>query len=297
MWVVVLMEDNIRRLARYLNERELIRQAKEAGEPWPWTEDPILQSYRFTNVFREHDKTTRHFKTQFYDKRREAPHAEIFLNCALFRYFGTTYFADQAGWQTSWKPEYLKWLCMQLTMERKSPPIFTSAYVITNGGISAPKYEVVIDHYLQELFLCLSLLVEGAQHTQSWESVFHVMQVIKGFGGTGFMAKEVLQDVMLTPVLENATDKYTWTPIGPGARRGLARVLHSSSNAHVPPSHRLPALNGILAQLKPHLSKRITKHRQYGLHDLQFALCEFDKYERARLGEGRPKRSYTPSND
>ena len=28
------------------------------------------------------------------------------------------------------------------------------------------------------------------------------------------------------------------------------------------------------------------------LHDIQFQLCEFDKYERVRLGEGRPKARY-----
>ncbi len=30
------------------------------------------------------------------------------------------------------------------------------------------------------------------------------------------------------------------------------------------------------------------------LHDLQFQLCEFDKYERVRLGQGRLKAKYRP---
>ena len=29
-------------------------------------------------------------------------------------------------------------------------------------------------------------------------------------------------------------------------------------------------------------------------HDVQFCLCEFDKYERVRLGEGRPRALYKP---
>jgi hypothetical protein len=28
------------------------------------------------------------------------------------------------------------------------------------------------------------------------------------------------------------------------------------------------------------------------LHDIQFSLCEFDKYQRAALGEGQPKALY-----
>jgi hypothetical protein len=30
------------------------------------------------------------------------------------------------------------------------------------------------------------------------------------------------------------------------------------------------------------------------LHDIQFQLCEYDKYERVRLGQGRPKARYEP---
>jgi hypothetical protein len=34
-------------LLSFIVEREAIRGRKAAGEPWPWTEEPILQTYRF----------------------------------------------------------------------------------------------------------------------------------------------------------------------------------------------------------------------------------------------------------
>jgi alpha-glutamyl/putrescinyl thymine pyrophosphorylase clade 1 len=40
-------------------ERESIRCKREAGEPPPWTQDPVFQKGRFLNVFRENDKGTR----------------------------------------------------------------------------------------------------------------------------------------------------------------------------------------------------------------------------------------------
>ena len=30
------------------------------------------------------------------------------------------------------------------------------------------------------------------------------------------------------------------------------------------------------------------------LHDIQFQLCEFDKYERVKHGQGRPRSKYKP---
>ena len=40
----------------FCKERENIRSSRESGEPFPWTEDLILQKGRFLNVFREDDR-------------------------------------------------------------------------------------------------------------------------------------------------------------------------------------------------------------------------------------------------
>jgi hypothetical protein len=57
------------RFFAYARERHQIYLNREQGQPKPWTEEPVLQQYRFTNVFRELDKTTLWFK----DKVREPP--------------------------------------------------------------------------------------------------------------------------------------------------------------------------------------------------------------------------------
>jgi alpha-glutamyl/putrescinyl thymine pyrophosphorylase clade 1 len=40
-------------------EREAILIRREAGEPPPWSRDPVFQKGRFLNVFREDDKGTK----------------------------------------------------------------------------------------------------------------------------------------------------------------------------------------------------------------------------------------------
>ena len=39
-------------------ERHKIYLRRSAGQPFPWTDDPILQKYKFNNIYRELDKTT-----------------------------------------------------------------------------------------------------------------------------------------------------------------------------------------------------------------------------------------------
>lgn len=53
------MKIRSKRFFDFCIERERIRQRREAGEPFPWTDDAVLQNGRFLNVFREDDKGTK----------------------------------------------------------------------------------------------------------------------------------------------------------------------------------------------------------------------------------------------
>ena len=110
-----------------------------------------------------------------------------------------------------------------------------------------------------------------------------------GFGGTGFMTKEALQDVMQTPVLWSAMDKNTWCPAGPGARRGLNRLYGRALDVSIKERQLLAEMVSLFEEAPRHLPDFMP---ELELHDIQFQLCEFDKYERVRLGEGKPKAKY-----
>jgi hypothetical protein len=58
---------------------------REAGKPKPWTNDPILQQYKFTNIFREDDRVTIWLRDHVRKPVRRHPLA--FPAVALFRWF------------------------------------------------------------------------------------------------------------------------------------------------------------------------------------------------------------------
>lgn len=49
----------------FIRERERVRQAKERGDPFPWTTDSIISGNRFCNVRREDDRVTRWVATHW----------------------------------------------------------------------------------------------------------------------------------------------------------------------------------------------------------------------------------------
>jgi hypothetical protein len=292
------MSDKFRPLWYYMNERESIRLKKEAGAPWPWTKDPILQTYRFTNVKRLHDRTTQWVLRNWYHPMRERPLGEQLFNCGLFRWFGTIEFACQIGWVAtdSWtgkKP--LDWRrdveSTAASMLSRGDKVFTGAYIITSGGVSGPKYETVVRDYLSPFFAQRHALAALAQSSRSWQTVAEAMAKLPGFGGSGFMAKEVLQDALLTPVFAGVRDAGTWTPVGPGARRGLNRLYGRPLRQPIPKEQALDELRDLLRRAPQYVSEHVLR-LDLSLHDIQFVLCETDKYLRVKLGEGRPRSRY-----
>lgn len=282
-----MSEEMERRFFDFMAAREALRLKKESGAPWPWSDDPILNTYKFTNVKREHDRTTRWMREHWTRPNENRPGGEIIFNCALFRYFGTMEFAEAIGWQTNWLPDGIKEIARQRSLRKEC--VFTGAYIIPTLGLQQPKYQTVCDGILSPLWSMKETISQVALDTRSWRETARALTAIPGFGGTGFMAKETLQDVMQTPVLKNAIDRNSWCPAGPGAQRGLNRIAGRYVNTSLKTERSLDEMialhlgsQSVLPDFMPILE----------LHDIQFQLCEFDKYERARLGQGRPKSRY-----
>lgn len=284
----------------FMTERERIRLRREAGSPPPWTEDPILSAYKFTNVHRHHDRTSRELIEDFYSYQQASGYEreDVLLNCTLFRYFGTIEFARAIGWQNSvlFCPERVKSIAKARLEEGLR--VFTGAYVITNQGISAPKQNVVVDYFIGGLIKAMPGLIKVVEDTGRWEDLIACMRGIVGFGGTGFMAKEVVLDTMYTgfwgPVNGDGfsfpADWWFYTPVGPGALRGAARVLGrddpKASGFKVTEKHASSVIRDLYDFQGDYWPKKWAK---LAPHDIQFQLCEFDKYERVRLGQGRPR--------
>jgi hypothetical protein len=62
---------------------------RHAGQPWPWTDDPILQQHAFTNVFRIYDRVTQYIICNVIGKGDQDLHETCF-RVILFRCFNRT---------------------------------------------------------------------------------------------------------------------------------------------------------------------------------------------------------------
>ena len=216
-------------------------------------------------------------------KENEPFGLQIF-NICLFRMFGTPEFAESVGWQYEWKPEVLKRIARNRLFYKEKT--FTGAYIITNQGISAPKEEIVVDHFLAPVWENQEKLAEvAAQHRL--EAMHKELGKLRGWGGGGFMAYEAVTDMNYTPVLAEAVDKNTWANAGPGAKRGLNRIHDRDLK------YGRADWNKEMKQLLEHKEYFVRRDLNIShiidMRCIEHSLCEWDKYERVRLGQGRPR--------
>jgi hypothetical protein len=94
---------NTAKLLCWIEEREAIRLRREAGEPPPWTADPILATWSFCNVHREDDRVTRWIAEHW--RKPHADDPDLWFAMAVARFVNWPGTLAELGWPVPWDAE------------------------------------------------------------------------------------------------------------------------------------------------------------------------------------------------
>ena len=271
----------------WMNERQRIYLKKEAGQPFPWTEDEILQTYKFTNVFREQDAVTVALRNRV---SSNMPHWMQFWRIYAFRMFnwpGTYDDLLASGVLLNWNARSAQKVLRE--RQKRGDQIFTGAYIITNAGSTRPKIEIITEAMTPVWKKSKDLVAE----MKSLNTLQDSMELLCDYPTIGhFIAYEIVTDLRHTPILNNADDIYGWANPGPGARRGLNRIFRGNKNNKVKTHQYIDEMQFLQEEAPKYLDKTVFKGHVIEMRDIEHSLCEFDKYMRVKLGEGRPRSVY-----
>jgi hypothetical protein len=269
--------------ANFIKERERVRIVKEAGKPKPWTDDPILQTFRFCNVRREDDAVTRWIAKHWRNRAAK----DLWFAMVVARLFNNPDALEAIGFPIPWRSERTR---MRLH-DRRAAGLknFNAAYIVSTNGLKMDKVDYVIDIILDQLWEARRLF-----RPEPKEPLYKYHRKLEQARGLGsFMAAQVVADMKYAEPLNKAPDWFTFAAPGPGSKRGLNRVRGMDPNTPWGSSW----LN-ILLELRDATLPLLPKDlRNLHAQDIQNCLCEFDKYERIRTGEGRPKQLYSGKGD
>jgi hypothetical protein len=285
-------------LYAYMAEREAIRRRRATGLSPPWSDDPTLNIYKFTNVYRKYDRTSRILNEELYIPHRGAPRADILFNAAVYRYFGTYEFARAVGWLRPCE-EALAYVARKARQRMDDGErVWTGAYMVRaeTRAKNTPK-ELTVCDYIAGLLIAMEEIITCDDG--GWRTTIERIQRVHGFGP--FMAKEVVLDARCASYWPSTpSDVNVWCPMGPGAVRGAARLIGKGDfrNGKFYADLSEPEALGVC--LSAYAKRRGYWPKEYEpleLHDIQWNLCEWDKYERVRLDQGRPRSRFKPTLD
>lgn len=284
------MQADLKHSARVLwyfaNEREQIRLNREAGLPRPWTNDKILDRYRFCNLFRKDDRVSRWLIDNWY--RPFEDHPMLWFSTLLARQINWPDTLEEIGFPETWDPSHV--FSVMDRRKKSGEKVYTGAYIIAAGEKGQEKHYHTVWGVLNRAWKEREDIKPRPGDTLQ---TFHTR--LKRYPGFGeFLAMEVALDLLETPILRNATDRLTWVAAGPGAIRGLNRVYGRDLEFRLSQPQALEEMralveiaNGPDSPLGDHIKKPLD------LADIEGCLCEGDKYLRINH-DCRSREAYVP---
>jgi hypothetical protein len=278
---------------RFAAERQRIYVARLRNEKPPWTVDPILSQFRFTNPYRATDRVSQYLirQVQYAGSQLEE---DLFFRTLLFKIFNKIetwqWLEDKLGPITAktFNPERYSAVLEDLTFTGSA--IYSGAYIMPSGGKDFPRKHVFHLHLLHQLLKTRTFVV--LRNCKSLEEVFVKLRGIRSFGS--FLAFQYAIDLNYSELLD--FDEMEFVVAGPGALRGIAKCFDSRQFSPEAIIRYVTENQDSLSQEFGYPFPRLG-NRRLMLIDVQNLFCEVDKYARVAHPEyasarNRIKQSY-----
>lgn len=283
--------DQSRQLLFYdwMVERQHILNRKNLGLPQDeWTSDPILKEYKFTNVFRQEDRVTQHYMRwirPMIDAKDDW--WRVWFNTIMYRIINWPPTMNELGLITCWKRQRGDWSNTMRLLTKGGAKVYTGAYMITAERITGQSKWISTRKTLD----CAWKYLE--QYPRLPNNLFTVTEVSSRFPRVGgFIGYEVACD--LSYFYYPFKDTNTWANPGPGAVRGLNRIMCRKLTSAIPMDQAVKEMKDLFIDLRDFRDYRVDWSHPLDMRCIEHSLCEFDKYMRVFLGEGKPRAKYKP---
>jgi hypothetical protein len=256
----------------FVHARQEIFKQKSSGKFPPYTNNEVMSSKWFTNMYRELDRGTMYFRKQILAEHDLSPESypDVVFKAIVYRLINKIETFEEFGKLPSraeWKA-FQKFICKK---KDQGDVIFTSAH--QNMGFSR------FCHTAKEVLK----MIDNENFTKAIvdaESLEHCFLLLKSITNIGpFFAWQISCDFLELKMIN--FDENTWTCLGPGAKSGLRRIFTvKSEKEELPLAQHLTKImdygfNALGLDFPYFLNRKLT------LKNIEHALCEYDKYFRA----------------
>lgn len=212
---------------RFAAERQATYERRLRSSRPPWTEDPILRRFRFTNTYRASDRVSQFLiKEVQYAPNRSQETRELFFRTMLFKFFNKIETWEQLEQECG----QIEAHCLDydrvddlLERMRQSRPIYSAAYIMP-----APRMGRERKHS-NHLALLKKMMADNLPNRiRQAHSLSRVYGLLLSYPGIGrFLAFQYAIDLNYSAMLD--FDEADFVVAGPGALDGISKCFSSTA--------------------------------------------------------------------
>jgi len=288
---------------RFAAERQRIFVQRLEGCLPPWTDDPVLARYKFTNAYRASDRTSQYLIRQvIYRDDLPASWEEVFFRTILFKLFNRIetwqLFEEALGAITYVDYRFGHYDAILANALRSGRRIYSAAYLMPPGDGAVGQGSKHRNHLrLLERMLADDLPRKLAD-ARTMQTGFDLLRAYPSIGD--FLAYQLITDVNYSEITNFSEMEFT-VP-GPGALRGIRKCFLDLGGRTGAEIIRLMADRQYEEFARLGLEFHDLWGRPLQLIDCQSLFCEVDKYARVAhpevsslSGRTRIKQRFVPS--
>ena len=266
---------------RFAAERQRVFYRRALGQSWPWTDNPVLGSYKFTNAYRASDRVSQFLiRHVIYRDDLSDTATEVVFRILLFKLFNKIEtwqrLEREVGPLTFADYRFGRYDAVLSNAMAQGKRIYSAAYIMPPGS-SAFGCQAKHQNHLKLLEMMMrDELPNRLAAARSMQKGFELLRAYPTIGD--FLAYQFITDVNYSDV--TAFSEMDFVIPGPGAKDGLRKCFADPGGLSDAELIRLMAdrQNEECARLGLELPSLWGRPLQ--LIDCQNLFCEVDKYAR-----------------
>ncbi|KAB2950485.1 MAG: hypothetical protein F9K19_21855 [Rhizobiaceae bacterium] len=288
---------------RFAAERQAVFFRRARGEMRPWTDNPVLAIYKFTNAYRASDRVSQYLIRHviYRDDLPKSP-PEVFFRILLFKLFNkieTWELLERAlGPITFDDYRFAAYDSVLVRAMHAGRRIYSAAYIMPPGSRAFGRSAKHQNHLLLLERMMADRLAERLAQTRTMQEGFEKLRAYPTIGD--FLAYQFITDINYSELTDFS--EMDFVVPGPGARDGLRKCFVDPGGLNEPELIRLMADLQEQEFERLGLDFRSLWGRRLQLIDCQNLFCEVDKYARVahpqiagKTGRVRIKQKFEPT--
>ena len=269
---------------RFATERQQVFHRRVRGEAHPWTDDPVLAAYRFTNVYRASDRVSQYLIRNVIYEGSQHPE-EVFFRTLLFKFFNRIEtweaLADHVSSPTWVRFDFSRYCRVLDDAFAAGERLYSAAYIMPS-----PLFGNARKHK-NHLALLEHMMQTGApRQVADAKSLEDVFRILRGYPSLGdFLAFQFAIDLNYSDICD--FQEMDFVVAGPGARNGIRKCFADTAGFEEADIVRIVVERADCEFARQDLAFQTLWGRSLQLIDCQNVFCEVDKYARVAHPEVR----------